>query len=92
MQDDGSRMSREAHVRFCEGPWVKLPWSTHLNNTGVTHYLHYLNVSDEECKIRLRRRNEDGSHRFKTSETEFDRITQYFVAPSHGEGFNVLEE
>lgn len=28
-QDDGSRMSREAHVRFCEGPRVKLPWSTH---------------------------------------------------------------
>jgi len=27
--DDGSRMSREAHVRFCEGPWVKLPRSTH---------------------------------------------------------------
>ena len=22
-------MSREAHVRFCEGPWVKLPRSTH---------------------------------------------------------------
>ena len=28
-QDDGSRMSREAHVRFCEGLRVKLPWSTH---------------------------------------------------------------
>ena len=26
--DDGSRMSREAHVRFCEGPQVKLLWST----------------------------------------------------------------
>lgn len=27
--DDGSRMSREAHVRFCEGPWVQSPRSTH---------------------------------------------------------------
>lgn len=27
--DDGSRMSREAHVRFCEGPQVKLLRSTH---------------------------------------------------------------
>ena len=27
--DDGSRMSREAHVRFCEGLGVKFPWSTH---------------------------------------------------------------
>ena len=23
--DDGSRMSREVHVRFCEGPGVKCP-------------------------------------------------------------------
>ncbi len=29
MLDDGSRMSREAHVRFCEGPQVKLLRSTH---------------------------------------------------------------
>ena len=63
-----------------------------VNNTGVAHCLHYLNVSDEECKIRLRRRNEDGSHQFTTSETEFETITQYFVAPSLGEGFNVVEE
>jgi putative transposase len=27
--DDGSRMSREAHVRFCEGPQVKFLGSTH---------------------------------------------------------------
>ncbi len=27
--DDGSRMSREAHVRFCEGLRVKLPRPTH---------------------------------------------------------------
>src|SRR5271155_4657755 len=26
--DDGSRMTRESHVRFCEGLWVKLPRST----------------------------------------------------------------
>ena len=28
--NDGSRMSLEAHVRFCEGLGVKLPRSTHL--------------------------------------------------------------
>ena len=27
--DDGSRMSREAHVRFCEGLGVKIPRPTH---------------------------------------------------------------
>ncbi len=62
-----------------------------FNNASVAHCLHYLNVSDKECKLRLRRRNEDGSHRFTTSETEFDTITRYFVAPSLGEGFNVVE-
>ena len=62
-----------------------------LKKTGAAHTLHYLNVSNEECKMRLRRRNEDGSHRFTTSETEFDTITQYFVAPSPDEGFNVVE-
>ena len=29
MLDDGSRMSREAHVRFCEGLGVRFPRSTH---------------------------------------------------------------
>ncbi|BBF77788.1 mobile element protein [Acinetobacter ursingii] len=27
--DNGSRMNREVHVRFCEGLRVKFPWSTH---------------------------------------------------------------
>ena len=62
-----------------------------FKNADVAHCLHYLNVSDEECKMRLRRRNEDGSHRFTTSETEFDTITRYFVTPSIDEGFNVVE-
>ncbi|HWX04149.1 ATP-binding protein [Collimonas sp.] len=63
-----------------------------FENAGVAHCLHYLNVSDEECKLRLRRRNQEGSHRFTTSEAEFDAITHYFVAPSSDEGFNVVEE
>ena len=29
--DNGSRMSREAHVRFCERLGVQLPGSTHLS-------------------------------------------------------------
>lgn len=63
-----------------------------IDNAGVAHSLHYLNVSDEECKTRLRRRNEEGSHRFTTSDAEFDAITQYFVAPSPDEGFNIVEK
>lgn len=63
-----------------------------FKNAGSAHCLHYLDVSDEECKARLRRRNEDGSHRFTTSEAEFDAISRYFVAPSPEEGFNVVKE
>lgn len=35
-------MSRESHVRFCEGPWVKLPRSTHpyIKVKGVWKYLY----------------------------------------------------
>src|SRR5208282_6561792 len=34
--DDGSRMTRECHVRFCEGLWVKLPRSTlHVSKTTL---------------------------------------------------------
>ena len=29
MLDDGSRMDREAHVRFCEGPGCNSPGLTH---------------------------------------------------------------
>lgn len=56
---------------------------------GADHCLHYLDVSDEECKRRLRRRNEDRAHAFQTSDAEFDQITSYFVPPSLQEGFNV---
>ena len=63
-----------------------------FEHAGVAHCLHYLNASDTECKRRLQRRNEDDAHQFKTSDAEFDLITQYFVAPALGEGFNVVEQ
>jgi len=62
-----------------------------FENAASTHCLHYLDVSDAQCKERLQRRNNDGSHRFTTSEAEFDVITSYFVAPSAEEDFNVLK-
>ncbi|MCU6501376.1 ATP-binding protein [Rugamonas sp. A1-17] len=60
-----------------------------LDNTSAAHCLHYLDVSDEECKRRLKLRNEEGAHQFSTSEAEFDLITQYFVPPTDAEGFNL---
>ncbi|WP_228124697.1 AAA family ATPase [Glaciimonas soli] len=63
-----------------------------FESAGSAHCLHYLDVADEECKRRLRRRNDDGSHRFTTSEAEFDAISRYFIVPSSEEDFNVLKE
>jgi len=68
--------------------WMK----TILAKTSAAHCLHYLDVSDEECKRRLSRRNEEAAHQFQTSEAEFDQITQFFVAPTDEEGFNVKRE
>lgn len=65
--------------------WMK----TLAESSGADHCLHYLDVSDEECKRRLRQRNEDRAHAFQTSDAEFDQITSYFVPPSAEEGFNV---
>ncbi|MCS4293146.1 putative kinase [Comamonas sp. BIGb0152] len=61
-----------------------------FEKTGATHYLHYLDVSDEVCKTRLRARNLAGAHPFETTDAEFDQITAHFAAPSVEEGYNVV--
>ena len=68
--------------------WMK----TMLAKTSAAHCLHYLDVSDEECKRRLNRRNEESAHQFRTSEAEFDQITQFFVPPTDDEGFHVKQD
>lgn len=57
---------------------------------GCEHRLHYLDVSDEICKSRLKARNLSGEHPFQTSEEQFDQITGYFVPPACSEGFNLV--
>lgn len=54
------------------------------------HYLHFLNVPDEECKKRLRLRNASGEHEFQATDEQFDQITKHFVEPSPAEGFNLV--
>lgn len=63
---------------------------TLFESTGADHRLHFLDVSDEVCKARLRARNATKSHDFAASDTEFDQITSYFVPPSEAERFNVI--
>ena len=61
-----------------------------FETANVAHELHYLDVSNEICKTRLRDRNLAGEHPFQPSETEFDLFTNYFVAPTPDEGFNII--
>jgi predicted kinase len=61
-----------------------------LSGASVAHRLHYLDVSDEICKARLKARNAAGEHPFETTDAEFDQITRYFVPPSPDEGFQIV--
>jgi predicted kinase len=57
---------------------------------GAAHELHFLDISDETCKYRLRERNFGGEHPYQVSEAEYELFTSYFVAPTPEEGFNVV--
>ena len=61
-----------------------------IDQAGVAHQLHYLDVADDVCRARLRERNASGTHDFAASDAEFDLITSHFVAPTTEEGFNVV--
>jgi predicted kinase len=61
-----------------------------IEEANVAHELHYLDVSDETCKHRLRERNAGREHPFQVSEADFDLFTSYFAPPSPDERFNVV--
>ncbi|WP_054688280.1 AAA family ATPase [Pantoea stewartii] len=62
-----------------------------IKASGASHQLHYLKVSDEVCKSRLRARNAEGEHEFSASDQQFDIITRYFSEPTTDEGFDIIE-
>jgi len=65
-------------------------WMRRLfENAGAAHCLHYLDVPDDICQARLKRRNEAGTHLFTVSEAEFTAITGYFEPPTASEGFQM---
>ena len=41
------------------------------DRAGVRHDLRYIDVTDEICKARLKQRNEDRTHEFAATKTEF---------------------
>jgi predicted kinase len=54
--------------------------------------LHWLDVPDEVCRERLRRRNAEGAHDFAAGDADFDLITRYFQPPLPEEGFQMILE
>lgn len=62
-----------------------------IKESGASNQLHYLKVSDEVCKSRLRLRNAGGEHEFSTSDQQFEIITHHFSEPTTDEGFNIVE-
>ena len=61
-----------------------------IDQSGVAHELHLLDVPDAICKQRLRERNAAGEHPFQASDADYDLFTSYFVPPGADEGFNVV--
>lgn len=52
--------------------------------------LHFLDVPDDECLLRLHARNVARSHTFVVADDQFARITSHFIAPKQEEGFNII--
>jgi predicted kinase len=61
-----------------------------IDDAKAAHELHFLDLTDETCKQRLRERNAAGEHPFQASDAEYDLFTRYFVPPTPDEGFNVI--
>lgn len=65
-------------------------WKAAAESAGAPHRLHWLDVPDDICRDRLRRRNAEGTHDFAASDEQFELITSYFEAPSAAEGLVVV--
>jgi predicted kinase len=70
---------------------IRRSWMRKIfEDADAAHELHFLDVSDETCKRRLRERNAAGEHPYQASETDDELFTRYFVPPTPDEGFNVV--
>jgi predicted kinase len=57
---------------------------------GAPHILHFLDLTDEECRARLHRRNAAGGHDFTVSDAQLALFTSHFQPPEAAEGLNVV--
>jgi predicted kinase len=60
-----------------------------IEEAGVAHELHLLDVPDDIFNYRLRQRNAEGAHPYQVSDEIYDQFTGYFVPPGPEEGFNI---
>jgi predicted kinase len=64
-----------------------------IDRSQVAHELHYLDVTDEVCKARLRERSKSLPEATPfTSDAEFEAVTKYFQPAEVEEGFNVVKD
>lgn len=67
--------------------WLKSIYS----EIDAPHRLVYLELSDEDCLKQIAKRRVQQPDRAKTDTKEmFEQMSQYFVAPSSDEGFNII--
>lgn len=59
-----------------------------FEEAGASHQLHFLDVADEICRVRMHARRAAGGDGL--TDAEFDHVTSFFVAPDGSEGFNVV--
>ncbi|MBV7410905.1 ATP-binding protein [Maritimibacter sp. DP1N21-5] len=57
--------------------------------SDAEHVMHVLDVPDEVCKERLRRRNGAGEHPFSVTDEQFDLLATYFDPVGVDEGFTI---
>ncbi|MBM1222215.1 ATP-binding protein [Ponticoccus sp. SC2-23] len=57
---------------------------------GVECKLHYLDVPDDLCRIRLAARRARGDHPFNVTPAQFDGVVAHFVPPTEAEGITII--
>lgn len=64
---------------------------TIFEGSNADHVLHFIDASDDLCKVQLKKRNKEESGNVTlSSEDVFDAITKYFQPPRKGEGFKMV--
>jgi len=61
-----------------------------IQQAGVRHEMHVIDMPDAACWDRLQRRNSEGGNPFKVSRAQFEQITRHFSAPSEADGFIIV--